>query len=251
MFSNKIRTAVVALAGVAALALPAIAFAQNPLEWRTYQGSSLTGQPFDSGTYTLANLQRSVRVTAANGVSYADTSQDLVYGNQTFGVDLDWYTPRFDDLTDPPRGRGVQWKFVRQHRGPFHQISGTERVGLYNTANHQYLAEGIEPCHCGVKLVFSATPRYEWQVATGELNGPAYGSFTQLYNTTEQAYLVNGHQTWGVDLVWLHAPYGLPYGYEPPQPLWGTVNPVGSLPVKMGSPSTRRTATHHNHHRGR
>ena len=136
MFSNKLRTAIVALGAAAALALPASALATNPVVWRTLQGSSGTGQPTISSSYTLADWNRVVRTYAANGVSYADTGQDLVYGNQTFGVDLNWYNPRYGDLNDPPTGPGPQWRFVRQGFSPVHQISGTERVALYNTANH-------------------------------------------------------------------------------------------------------------------
>jgi len=220
MFSNKLRTAIVALGAAAALALPASALATNPVVWRTLQGSSDTGQPTISSSYTLADWNRVVRTYAANGVGYGDTGQDLVYGNQTFGVDLNWYTPRYGDLlNDPPTGPGPQWRFVRQGFSPVHQISGTQRVALYNTANHQYLADGNETF--GVDLVWSATPVFEWQVATGQSNVSGYGgSFTELYNTTEQAYLIDGHETWGVDLRWLHAPFSLPYGYTPPRTLW-------------------------------
>lgn len=217
MFTNKLRTAIVALAAAGALAVPASAFATNPVIWRTMQGSSGAGQPTDTGTYTLSDWNRIVRTYAANHVSYADTGQDLVYGNQTWGVDLNWYTPLYQDLANNPlAGPGAQWRFVRQHVNPLsRQISGTEQVAIYNTASHQYLAGGNETF--GVDLVWSSTPRFEWQVATGQSNvGTNGGSFTELYNTTEQAYLIDGHETWGVDLVWLHAPFSLPYAYTPP-----------------------------------
>ena len=233
MFSNKLRTAVVALATAGALAVPASALATNPVVWRTSQGSSLAAQPTDTSNYTLANWNRVVRTYATNGISYADTGQDLVYGNQTWGVDLNWYTPRYADLTDPPSGPGPQWRFVRQHPSRlFHQISGNERVALYNTANGQYLADGNETF--GVDLVWSSTPRFEWQVATGQSNvGTNGGSFTELYNTTEQAYLMNGHETWGVDVVWLHAPFSLPNYYVEPQNPWQsvTISPPPAKPL--------------------
>jgi hypothetical protein len=214
MFSRKLRATMVAVAA-AALAVPASALATNPVVWRTNQGSSLASQPTDTGTYTLANWNRVVRTYGANG-GYADTGQDLVYGNQTWGVDLNWYTPRYDDLL-AGGGAGYQWRFVRQYPNRFfHQISGTERVALYNTANGQYLADGNETF--GVNIVWSSTPRFEWQVATGQSDVNGYGgSFTEVYNTTEQAYLLNGHETWGVDVVWLHAPFSLPPYYTPPQ----------------------------------
>lgn len=228
MFRNKLRNAIVALVGAAALAVPAGALATNPVVWRTMQGSSAGGQPTASQNYTLANWNRVVRTYASNGVSYADTGQDLVYGNQTWGVDLNWYTPRYADLTDPPTGPGPQWKFVRQGFHLTTQISGYERVALYNAVNHQYLADGNETF--GVDLVYSSTPRYEWQVATGQSNVSGYGgSFTELYNTTEQAYLLNGHETWGVDVVWLHAPFSVPNAYVEPQSRVQVVSTAGSI----------------------
>jgi hypothetical protein len=180
MFSNKLRTAIVAVAAVAGLAIPASALATNPVVWRTSQGSSL-GQPTAAQTYTLANWNRVVRVYGPNG-GYGDTGQDLVYGNQTWGVDLNWYTPRYQNLI-PPTGPGLQWRFVRKGFHLTAGISGYERVALYNTVNHQYLADGNETF--GVNVVYSSTPRYEWQVATGQSNVSGYGgSFTELYNTT-------------------------------------------------------------------
>ena len=81
--------------------------------------------------------------------------------------------------------------------------------------------------------MWSATPRFEWQVATGQSNVSGYGgSFTELYNTTEQAYLIDGHETWGVDLRWLHAPFSLPYGYTPPRTLWQGVG-VSPWPARI------------------
>src|ERR1700757_2853673 len=99
--------------------LPASALATNPVVWRTMQGSSGSGQPYAGSTYTLADWNRVVRTYGSNGVSYADTGQDLVYGNQTWGVDLNWYTPQYANLTDPPSGPGVQWRFVRQTNNVF------------------------------------------------------------------------------------------------------------------------------------
>jgi hypothetical protein len=226
MFRNKIRTAIIALATVATLAVPASALAQNPLEWTTGQGASDTSQPTPYGTYTLADVHRPVRVYGSNG-GYADTFQDLINSHQTWGVDLDWHTPSFSDVLNES-GSAYQWKFVRQGRTTVlnPQISGTERVALYNTTRNQYLADGHETF--GVNVVWSSTPRYEWQVANGLYNASTFSvRATELYNTTEQAYLVNGHETWGVDLVWLHAPFSLPYAYNPPQsPI---VSTIGSL----------------------
>jgi hypothetical protein len=222
MFRNKLCAAVLTIVSAAALAVPASAFATNPLVWRTNQGSSLTGQPMNNQTYTLSDWNRMVRSYGPNG-SYGDTGQDLVYGHQTWGVDLQWYTPTYSELLNDA-GHGWQWQFVRQSGHFGHQISGTERVAIYNTATRRYLADGHETF--GVDVVWSSSPRFEWQVATGERDNTTYGgSFTELYNTTEQAYLLDGHQTWGVDVRWLHAPFSLPYGYTAPQTPWQRVGP--------------------------
>jgi hypothetical protein len=227
MFSNKIRTAIVAFAGAAALALPASALAQNPLEWSLTGGAS--EQPYVFNSYTLGDVHRPLSCRFGAFQCW----QDLVYGNETWGVDLNWNNPAFDSVGNPLHERNVQWKFVRQVNPRFpvvypascYQISGTEQVALYNTVNHQYLADGHETF--GVDLVWSSTPRYEWKVAIGLLEQSTYSArVAQLYNTTEQAYLVAGHQTWGVDLQWLHAPYGLPYTYNPPAPCQLTATAV-------------------------
>ena len=87
MFSNKLRTAVVALATAGALAVPASALATNPVVWRTSQGSSLAAQPTDTGNYTLANWNRVVRtystfarvsaIRSPDGESVSSTYQPL------------------------------------------------------------------------------------------------------------------------------------------------------------------------------
>jgi hypothetical protein len=227
MLSTKIRLAIVALAGAAALALPASSLAQNPLEWSFTGGAS--EQPYTFNTYTLGDVHRPVycsnRVNPSIGCW-----QDLIYGNETFGVDLVWTNPAFDGVGNPLHEGNVEWKFVRQsnprlpviYPASCYQVSGTEQVALYNTVNHQFLAYGNETF--GVDLVWSSTPRYEWKVAVGLLEQPTYSArVAQLYNTTAGAYLYAHHQTWGVDLEWLHAPYGLPATYNAPAPCRPTV----------------------------
>ena len=232
MFRNKIRTAIIALAGVAALAVPGSALAQNPLEWTTGQGASDTSQPTPFGTYTLANVHRPVRVYGSNG-SYADTFQDLINSHETWGVDLNWHTPSYSDVLNDS-GSGFQWKFVRQGRTTVlnPQISGTERVALYNTTRRQYLVYTGKVCYpfigCKPPLAYSTTPRFEWHVANGLLNASTYSvRATELYNTTAQGYLINSHEDLGVDLDFLHAPFSLPYAYNPPQS--PVVAPIGGL----------------------
>ncbi|MDQ6811780.1 MAG: hypothetical protein M3Z95_07780 [Actinomycetota bacterium] len=222
MFTNKIRIAIMALAGAAALVLPASALAQNPLEW-ALAGSS--EQPYDFNTYTLGDVHRPLSCRSVTIGCW----QDLVYGNQTWGVDLKWNNPAFDSVGNPLHERNVQWKFVRQGNPSFpasypascHQISGTEQVAIYDTVNRQYLAYGHYAA--GVELVWASTPSYEWKVAVGLLEQSTYSDrVAQLYDSTAGAYLVRSHQTWGVDLGWLHAPYGLPNAYNAPAPCRAT-----------------------------
>ena len=235
MLSNKIRTAVAALAGAAALAIPASALAQNPLEWALQPVSE---QPYTFNTYTMGNVHRPV--SCPNGPNPSiGCWQDLISGNQTFGVDLVWSNPAFDGQGNPLHEGNAQWQFVRQgnprwpaaYPASCYQISGTESVAIYDTVRHQYLADGGSYTFGGVHVQWVSTPRYEWHVAVGLLEQSTYSDrVAQLYNTSEPgpggthgAYLVMGYQTWGVDLRWLHAPYGLPYTYNPPAPCRLTV----------------------------
>ena len=66
MFTKKLRTAVIALAAAGALAVPASAFATNPVIWRTMQGTSGTSQPTDgaSGKIGLVQAARPYPVAA-------------------------------------------------------------------------------------------------------------------------------------------------------------------------------------------
>jgi hypothetical protein len=46
---------------------------------------------------------------------------------------------------------------------------------------------------------------------------------------------MNGHETWGVDVVWLHAPFSLPNGYVEPQNPWQNVS-ISPPPAKPVMP---------------
>jgi len=235
MITSKTRNIIIAL--VASLSFsgsavaPAVSQAQNPLEW-----AASVEQPYDFNTYNLGDVHRPL--SCRSGVMLG-CWQDLVYGNETWGVDLNWNNPTFDNIGNPLHESNVQWKFVREGNPRFpaaypascHQISGTEQVALYSTVSHQFLAYGNETF--GVDLVWSSTPRYEWKVAVGLLEQPTYSDrVAQLYDTTAGAYLVASHQTWGVDLGWLHAPYGLPYTYNPPAPCRPTVTATATLTAR-------------------
>src|SRR5438045_9125544 len=70
MFTNKLRTAVVALATAGALAVPASALATNPVVWRPSQGPRPAAQPTEFGNYTLAHWNRAVGTYPPNGTTY-------------------------------------------------------------------------------------------------------------------------------------------------------------------------------------
>jgi hypothetical protein len=248
MLSNKIRIVIVALASAAALALPASALAQNPLEWSLSGGSD--EQPYTFNTYTLGNVHRPLPCKQGN--SSVETSigcwQDLISGHQTFGVDLIWRNPAFDGVNNPIHAGNVQWKFVRKgnprwpviYPASCYQISGTAQVAIYDTARKQYLADGGSYLFGGTHIQWVSTPRYEWKVAVGLLEQPTYSTrVAQLYNTAEQGYLVQGGSSLGIDVRWLHAPYGLPYTYVPPAPC--RLGPA-SAGATQGSGTTRSAA---------
>lgn len=104
---------------------------------------------------------------------------------------------------------------------------------LYNTNNHKYLANGHETF--GISLVWSSTPRYEWRYAEG---GTYQSGFVaNLYNTSQQAYLINhGGYYEGLyesGLGWIHAPFALPSGYVAPKG-------ISKQPVSVPGPRPAR-----------
>ena len=103
------------------------------------------------------------------------------YGNQTYGVDLNW-------------GDHGDWIISLPGHGGTRPITQSDTVALYNTMSHQYLAYGWE--RFGVDLVWSDTPKFEWQVAGS-------GIHRGLYNTVQRDYLMYGERTWGINLQWL------------------------------------------------
>jgi hypothetical protein len=246
--TTKIRnTVLAAFAALVALALPASAVAViEPLQWANQGPSNSLGQPVggnpaspptQQNTYTLATRHKVEVRDYGAGPEFIE--EELVNQNETFGVDLDYYGPSTEE---PPAkfNRGWQWQFVRQ--AVAHTtvaIPATEKVALYNTSRHQYLAVGRETF--GVDLVWSNAPHYEWQVAVGnsqhgvDINGRPRSKETELYNTTEHGYLIEGHQKSGVDLSWVHASFSTPRGYVAPRtpvvrpPIVVKSRPVSSL----------------------
>jgi hypothetical protein len=117
---------------------------------------------------------------------------DLLHSSQTFGVDLDW-------------GNSSLWR-VEAQGGP-HLMKG-QAVAL-RVWGGGWLKYGHQTW--GVDLQLSDTPVYEWY-AIGLQGDPSESTWAghdledggtfALWNSSAQAYLVHGHQTWGVDLNW-------------------------------------------------
>jgi hypothetical protein len=135
------------------------------------------------------------------------------YGSRTFGVDMEW-GDHGDWIASLPAGSGASTRAITQ----------ADHVALYNTMSKKYLAYGYE--NFGVDLVWSDTPRFEWQLAgTGKNRG--------LYNSTYHDYLQYGERTWGINLQWqghevADQAYTEPPDYQPapvgPQVSYVTLN---------------------------
>jgi hypothetical protein len=220
MFRFKPRAALVAVTAIAALALPASALATNVTVWSVTQATGRLGTCTAAAPYAgvpTVLYDGNVEVVQAYG-SYLD------YGNETFGVNLAWY----QGINIP-----YTWEFIRPPgRYLFQQIPASEPIALYNTVNHQYLAEGDETF--GIGLVWSQTPQYQWQVANGG-DPPSDPCNGELYNDVEKAYLIDYPRRFGVDLGWIHAPFETGPNYIPP-----TTRPVWIQPVSVTGATTAR-----------
>ncbi|HXT34054.1 MAG TPA: hypothetical protein VN837_00640 [Chloroflexota bacterium] len=118
--------------------------------------------------------------------------QNLLYGNQTWGVNLTW-------------GNNSLWR-VEAQGGP-HLMKG-QAVAL-RVWGGGWLKYGSQTF--GVDLQLSSTPVYEWYPIglQGDSSESTWagsdledGGTFALWNSSAQAYLVHGHETWGVDLEW-------------------------------------------------
>jgi hypothetical protein len=126
--------------------------------------------------------------------------EHLLYGDQTWGVNLTY-------------GDSSLWR-VEAQGGP-HLMKG-QAVAI-KVWGGGWLKYGNQTF--GVDLQLSDTPVYEWY-AIGLQNDPserAYPGFSltdggtfALWNSSAQAYLVHGHQTWGVSLNWYKVGGGSP-----------------------------------------
>ena len=110
---------------------------------------------------------------------------NLVYGDERFGVDLQWV------------GQPADWT-IQTQGGP-HLMDG-QAVAL-EAAPGKWLAYGHETY--GVDLVYSSAPSYEWYVVGGAPGSPlsSNGQFA-LWDSASGRYLVWESQTFGVDLNW-------------------------------------------------
>jgi hypothetical protein len=118
--------------------------------------------------------------------------EDLLWGNQTWGVDLTW-------------GDSSLWR-VEAQGGP-HLMKG-QAVAI-RVWGGGWLKYGNQTF--GVDLQLSSTPVYEWYAIgmRGDSSENAWaghdltdaGTFA-LWNSSAQAYLVHGYQTWGISLKW-------------------------------------------------
>jgi hypothetical protein len=117
---------------------------------------------------------------------------DLLWGNQTWGVDLDW-------------GDNSLWR-VEAQGGP-HLMKG-QAVAI-RVWGGGWLKYGHQTW--GVDLQLSNTPVYEWYAIglQGDASEQTWagtdltsGGTFALWNSSAQAYLVAGHETFGVDLEW-------------------------------------------------
>ncbi|MBV8987695.1 MAG: hypothetical protein JO372_03945 [Solirubrobacterales bacterium] len=231
MFRFKLRAALVSLTAIAALAVPASALATNVTRWEIYQPNEFP---------TVYNLYAPyANVPSVLTDHYRPNPYDpepISYGHETFGVNLTWGRPNYEytNALQPY----VQWEFIRQPRHYLtQQIAASNHVALYNTVNHRYLAwacGGLESAclgapieSFGINLYWSRNPQYQWQVAKGGDDGHA--DLADLYNDIEKAYLIDHHQTFGVDLGWIHAPFETGPDYIPPAP------PVSTRPVSLPS----------------
>jgi len=121
-----------------------------------------------------------------------DNEQNLRYAERTFGPNLEWANTSL-------------WR-VEAQGGP-HLMKG-EAVAL-KVWGGGWLKYGYETF--GVDLQLSSTPVYEWY-AIGQRNDPSDSSWAgsdledggtfALWNSSAQAYLIAGYQTWGVSLNW-------------------------------------------------
>ncbi len=121
-----------------------------------------------------------------------DNEENLLYGERTWGVNLTW-------------GDSSLWR-VEAQGGP-HLMKG-EAVAL-RVWGGGWLKYGTQTF--GVDLQLSSTPVYEWYAIglRGDASESTWagldlrdGGTFALWNSSAQAYLVQGHQTWGIGLEW-------------------------------------------------
>ncbi len=131
----------------------------------------------------------------------------LAPGDQTFGVNLNWLSG------------SVQWQFLA--KGGTGSVLMMGQALAIRVPDGSYLKYGGQTW--GVDVQLSDTPSYEWYVVgdSGDTSEdphagqkPQFGGDHALWNDRAHAYLVNGHQTFGIDLNW----YTVNGSVDPPTP---------------------------------
>ena len=158
------------------------------------------GQFPGQGPPTAPNSGRLERHQRRHGdvaIGRARAMNSLVWSNETFGVDLAWTS------------KAALWK-VQAQAGP--NVMYGEAVAL-RVWGGGWLEYGNQTF--GVDLQLTSTPVYQWYIL-GETPGNTVDSNEfALWNSAANDFLVEGHQTFGVDLNWFSK---LPSNNPPPPP---------------------------------
>lgn len=108
----------------------------------------------------------------------------LTHAHQTFGVDLDWSE------------HSTLWKIEAQG-GPHVMYGQAIALRVWGGGWLTYSNQTW-----GVDVQLSSTPAYQWYVLGAQPGTPIDSQDFALWNSAANAYLVMGHETWGVDLKW-------------------------------------------------
>jgi hypothetical protein len=140
------------------------------------------------------------RVNGATDNDMANESRSFEHylwgGDQTWGVNLDWYESPGPWIVQSELSGG----------GPNIMLGQAVAIGVDDGHSIQWLRHGHETF--GVDLVLSSTPSYEWYIIgdkgadTANAGQVMDDGIHALWNSDAHAYLVAGDQTFGVNLDW-------------------------------------------------
>jgi hypothetical protein len=129
--------------------------------------------------------------------SAARAMNSLVWSNETFGVNLAWTS------------KAALWK-VQAQDGPNAMYGEAVALRVWGGGWLEYGNQTF-----GVDLQLTSTPVYQWYIL-GETPGNTVDSNEfALWNSAAKDFLVEGHQTFGVDVNWFKK---LPSNNPPPPP---------------------------------